>query len=78
MATKKVYPFITAKMFDITDSIDGMNVVFDAREVESYQYWTLDDDDKDESVKVNFSPAMICTCTWHSIRRFILERISLR
>ncbi len=52
MATKKIYPFITAKMFDITDEIDGMNVVFDAREVESYQYWTLDDED--ESVKVNF------------------------
>ena len=52
MATKKNYPFITAKMFDITDEIDGMNVVFDAREVESYQYWTLDDED--ESVKVNF------------------------
>lgn len=49
---KKNYPFITAKMFDITDEIDGMNVVFDAREVESYQYWTLDDED--ESVKVNF------------------------
>ncbi len=52
MATKKNYPFITVKMFDITDEIDGMNVVFDAREVESYQYWTLDDED--ESVKVNF------------------------
>ena len=52
MATKKNYPFITAKMFDITDEIDGMNVVFDAREVENYQYWTLDDED--ESVKVNF------------------------
>lgn len=54
MATKKIYPFINAKMFDITNQSDGMNVVFDAREVESYQYWTLDDDDKDESVKVNF------------------------
>lgn len=52
MATKKIYPFINAKMFDITDQSDGMNVVFDAREVESYQYWTLDDED--ESVKVNF------------------------
>lgn len=52
MATKKIYPFINAKMFGITDEIDGMNVVFDAREVESYQYWTLDDED--ESVKVNF------------------------
>lgn len=58
MATKKIYPFITAKMFDITDDLDGMNVVFDAREVESYQYWTLDDDDKDESVKVNFKSGM--------------------
>ena len=33
MATKKVYPFIHAKMFDLEDSNDGKDVVFDAREL---------------------------------------------
>lgn len=37
MATKKVYPFIHAKIFDLEDNNDGKNVVFDAREVESYE-----------------------------------------
>ena len=36
MATKKVYPFINAKIFDLEGKADGMDAVFDAREVESY------------------------------------------
>lgn len=52
MATKKVYPFIHAKMFDLEDNIDGKDVVFDAREVESYEFWQ--GEEEDECVKVNF------------------------
>lgn len=36
MATKKVYPFIHAKMFDLEGNTDGLDVVFGAREVDSY------------------------------------------
>ena len=54
MATKKVYPFIHAKMFDLEDNSDGKDVVFDAREVESYESWSYDEDDAYECVKVNF------------------------
>ena len=39
MKTKKVCPFIRAKMFDLEDNNDGKDVVFDAREVESYEFW---------------------------------------
>lgn len=52
MATKKVYPFIHAKMFDLEDNNDGKDVVFDAREVESYEFWA--GEEEDECVKVNF------------------------
>lgn len=45
MATKKVYPFIHAKIFDLEDNNDGKNVVFDAREVESYESWPSEDDE---------------------------------
>ena len=51
MATKKVYPFIHAKMFDLEDKIDGRDVVFDAREVESYEFWQGEDG---ACVTVNF------------------------
>lgn len=55
MATKKVYPFIHAKIFDLEDNNDGKDVVFDAREVESYESWTNEDDeDESECVQVNF------------------------
>ena len=55
MATKKVYPFIHAKMFDLEDNNDKKNVVFDAREVESYESWSSkDDEDENECVYVNF------------------------
>lgn len=54
MATKKVYPFIHAKMFDLEDNNDRKDVVFDAREVESYEFWQGEEDEEDECVKVNF------------------------
>ena len=54
MATKKVYPFIHAKMFDLEDNSDGKDVVFDAREIESYEFWEGEEDEVDECVKVNF------------------------
>ena len=54
MATKKVYPFIHAKIFDLEDNNDRKDVVFDAREVESYEFWQGEEDEEDECVKVNF------------------------
>lgn len=55
MATKKVYPFIHAEMFDLEGNNDRKNVVFDAREVESYESWSSkDDEDEKECVQVNF------------------------
>ena len=56
MKTKKVYPFINAQIFDLEDNNDRKNVVFDAREVESYEYWTTDENkiDKTQYVEVNF------------------------
>ena len=47
MATKKVYPFIQAKRWD-KDLVDDVNVVFDAREVESYSLYPRKDDDIEE------------------------------
>ena len=47
MATKKVYPFIHAKRWD-KDLVDNVNVLFDAREVESYSFYPLKDDDIEE------------------------------
>lgn len=38
MSINKVYPFIRAKMSDLEDNSDGKDVVFDAREVESYEF----------------------------------------
>lgn len=55
MATKKVYPFIHAKMFDLGDNIDGKDVVFDAREVESYEFWQGEEEEADGAcMTVNF------------------------
>lgn len=55
MATKKVYPFINAKIFDLEDNNDKKNVVFDSREVESYESWPSKDyEDESECVQVNF------------------------
>ena len=55
MATKKVYPFIHAKRWD-KDLVDDVNVVFDAREVESYGFYHCEDDDieEDDAVIVYF------------------------
>ena len=55
MATKKVYPFITAEGINMEN--DGHRVVtFDAREVESYEYWQTEDNKIDEKqlVEINF------------------------
>ena len=55
MATKKVYPFITAEGINMEN--DGHRVVtFDAREVESYEYWQTYENKIDEKqlVEVNF------------------------
>ena len=55
MATKKVYPFITAEGMNMED--DGHSIVtFDAREVESYQYWQTEKNKTDEKqlVEVHF------------------------
>ena len=55
MATKKVYPFITAEGINMEN--DGRRVVtFDAREVESYEYWRTDENKIDEKqlVEVTF------------------------
>ena len=54
MATKKVYPFIHAKIFNLEDNNDRYDVVFDAREVESYEFWAGEGNREDECVKVNF------------------------
>ena len=58
MATKKVYPFIHALKWDNGGNEYCQDVVFDAREVESYSFWELDDDDdapqEDEVVTVHF------------------------
>ena len=54
MAIKKIYPFIRAKMFDLEDNNDRKDVVFDAREVESCEFWVDEDGEEDECVKVNF------------------------
>lgn len=48
MAIKKVYPFIHAMKWDNGGNVDCQDVVFDAREVESYSFWELDDDDEDD------------------------------
>ena len=55
MATKKVYRFITAEGINMEN--DGHRVVtFDAREVESYEYWQTEDNKIDEKqlVEINF------------------------
>ena len=55
MATKKIYPFITAEGINMEN--DGHCVViFDAREVESYKYWRTDENKIEEKqlVEVNF------------------------
>ena len=56
MATKKVYPFITAEGINMDDDGQHRVVTFDAREVESYEYWKIDDNkiDEKELVEVNF------------------------
>ena len=53
MATKKVYPFIHAKIFDLEGNNDRKDVLFDAREGESYELWEEGGED-DDYVTVNF------------------------
>ena len=60
MATKKVYPFIHAKMFDLEDNIDRKDVVFDAREVESYEFLQGEEEEADGAcATVNFKSGKI-------------------
>ena len=55
MATKKVYPFITAEGINM-ENVGRRVVTFDAREVESYEYWRTDENKIDEKqlVEVTF------------------------
>ena len=56
MKTKKVYPFINAQMCG-EGLEDRKNVVFDAREVESYESYQREDDDDieaEDTIVVNF------------------------
>ena len=54
MKTKKVYPFINALICDFDDNKDRKNVVFDAREVESYESWEEEGVEDEACVTVNF------------------------
>ena len=56
MATKKVYPFITAKISAIDDygNIQHRKITFDAREVAYYHHYEELDDEEDDVVKVGF------------------------
>ena len=56
MATKKVYPFITANMFAIDDygNVERRKVTFDAREVAYYHHYENLDDEEEDIVKVGF------------------------
>ena len=56
MATKKVYPFITAEGINMDDDGQHRVVIFDAREVESYEYWTTEENkiNEKELVEVYF------------------------
>ena len=56
MATKKVYPFITAEGINMDDDGQHRVVTFDAREVESYEYWTTEENkiNEKELVEVYF------------------------
>ena len=54
MAINKVYPFIRAKMFDPEGNNNRKDVLFDAREVESYEFWEGEEYEDGACVKVNF------------------------
>ncbi len=64
MATKKVYPFINAKIYDMEGDNDGKNVVFDAREVESYESWPCEGDEDGVCVNVNFKSGREMILYW--------------
>ena len=56
MATKKVYPFITAKMFSVDDcgNVECRKITFDAREVAYYHHYEDLGDEEEGIVKVGF------------------------
>ena len=56
MATKKVYPFITAKMFSVDDygNVECRKITYDAREVAYYHHYEDLDDEEEDIVKVGF------------------------
>ena len=64
MATKKVYPFINAKIFDMEGDNDGKGVVFDAREVESYESWPCEEGEDGDCVYVNFKSGREMILYW--------------
>ena len=51
MATKRVYPFIHARRW-YKNLVDNVDVVFDAREVESYSFYLRKDDDIEDNVVI--------------------------
>ncbi len=55
MKTKKVFPFITARMFaGDNESVEEHKITFDAREVAYYHYYKDLDDDEENCVTVCF------------------------
>lgn len=55
MATKKVYPFITARLFaGDSKRLEEHNISFDAREVAYYHYYEDFDSEEEDIVTVGF------------------------
>ena len=53
MATKKVYPFIHARMAEDNEALEGHVITFDAREV-AYYHRHEESDDNEDIVTVGF------------------------
>lgn len=55
MKTKKVYPFITARMYaGDNESVEEQNITFDAREVAYYHHHKDLNDEEEDVVTVGF------------------------
>lgn len=61
MKTKKVYPFITARMFAGENAnVEDHNITFDAREVAYYHHYKdLNDEEEDDVVTVGFKSGKV-------------------